>query len=184
MNRLQNAWKPLLLGMVLMSVLAGVVGAVPTEKPSALSSQRQLVITAADFYPLSNATQYQYSSNGLSLTTTVNNTTQYFMAPVDFPVPYYATVDKFELFAIDNNSTAGISASLYLSKPSQGTRQYMASNTTGFASADPALLTWQTTSFVDTNVKSPAKDAYVYLQIEDDTGLVFYGVRIYYRAGT
>ena len=42
----------------------------------------------------------------------------------------------------------------------------------------------RTVPFVDTNVKPPAKDAYVYLRIEDDTGLQFYGVRIYYRAGT
>jgi hypothetical protein len=181
MTRLQNVWRPLLLGAVLMAILVGVVGAVPTEKPSALSTQRQLVIGAGDFYPTDN--DAQYFDGGLYLNTTADSTYTEFVAPVDFLAPFWVTVDKLELFALDNNNGGYISASLYLSKPSKGTEQMMASVDTGWDFADPTEpRTWSTTA-ISPNIKNPANDTYVYLQISDDTDLVVYGVRIWYRVG-
>jgi hypothetical protein len=181
MNRLQNVWRPLLLGTILIAILVGVVGAVPTEKPSALSAPRQLVIAASDFDSIDNVEAYV--NIGWFLKSGLNNTSQYFIAPLDFPVPYYATIDRFELFALDNNSTDGIKANIYLLKPSQGTVQEIASINTGSSFADPAdPYTWSTTA-ISPNVKKPANDLYVHLQIDDDTALQVYGVRIWYRAG-
>src|SRR4030042_5268526 len=115
MNRLHDAWKPILLGAVLMSVRVGVAGAVPTDQPSALGSPRQLVISAADFYPYSDDMDYYNVGNWLY--SAAKLTTQYFLAPVDFPAPNWVTIDKFELFAYDNNYSGNILAYLYLSKP-------------------------------------------------------------------
>ena len=181
MNRLQNAWRPLLLGLVLLSVLVGVAGAVPTDQPSALGSQRQLVISAADFYPYSDDMDYYNVGNWLY--SAANLTTQYFLAPVDFPAPNWVTIDKFELFAYDNNTAGAISAHLKLTKPSQGTEQIMASIDTGttYASTDNPH-TWQTTA-ISPNVKNPANDLYVYLLITDNDTLWLRGVRIWYRVG-
>ena len=181
MNRLHDAWKPLLLGAVLMLVLVGVAGAVPTQKPSALSSQRQLVVSAADFYPYSD--DIDYYNNGNWLHSNASFSTGYFLAPVDFPAPNWVTIDKFELFAYDNNDSGHILAYLYLSKPATGTQQVIASIDTGYAFADSTVpRTWQTTT-ISPNVKNPANDLYVWLGISDDTSLDVYGVRIWYRVG-
>ena len=181
MNRLQNAWRPLLLGLVLMSVLVGVAGAVPTDQPSALSSQRQLVISAADFYPRND--DQDYDNNGNYLSSNANLSDQVFLAPVDFPAPNWVTLDKVELFAYDNNNAGDIIATIYLSKPSQGSEQYIATLDTGFAFADATdPRTWQTTA-ISPNVKNPANDLYVWLTITDNDALDVYGVRIWYRVG-
>jgi len=181
MNRLHNAWRPMLLGAVLMSVLVGVAGAVPTQKPSALSSQRQLVVGAADFYPISDDTNYTNYNH--CLYSDADGVTQYFMAPVDFPAPLWVTIDRFELFALDANGTGQIVADIHLSKPSEGSDQSIASISTGVAFADwTDPRTWQTTA-ISPNVKNPANDVYVYLSIDDNDALHVHGVRIFYRVG-
>jgi len=182
MNRLQNAWRPLLLGLVLLSVLVGVAGAVPTDQPSALSTRRQLMICAADFNPVNNTTAY--SNNGLVLQSNVENAHQFFMAPVEFPYSLWVTIDKVELFAYDNNNTGRIETYLYLSSPTSGSQAGIAYLDTGFAYVDPVNdpHTWQDTT-ISPNVKNPANDVYVYVDISDDTSLWLYGVRIFYYMG-
>jgi len=182
MDRLHNAWKPMLLGLVLLSVLVGVAGAVPTDQPSALSTRRQLLICAADFNPINNTTGY--SNNGHVLQSSLDNTDQFFMAPVEFPYSLWVTIDRVELFAYDNNNTGRIQTWLYLSSPSSGTETDIASLDTGFAYVDPANNphTWQTTA-ISPNVKNPANDVYVYVDITDDSNLWLYGVRIFYYMG-
>jgi len=179
MNRLHDAWRPLLLGLVLLSVLVGVAGAVPTDQPSALSTRRQLAIAAADFYPGNSSANY--GNNGKTLWTWTA-TDELFLAQVDFPAPLWVTIDKFELFACDNNASQSITAELYLSKPSEGTEQEMVALDTGDGYANALLQTWQDTS-ISPNVKNPANDVYVQVWIEDSAGLALYGVRIYYYIG-
>ena len=181
MNRLHNAWRPILLGLVLLSVLVEVAGAVPTDQPSALGTPRQYVICAADFYASDDFTTW--TSNGQTLNTTQNGVAGWFEAPIDLPVPNWATIDKFELFALDNNNAGNIRAFLYLSKPSTGSDQVIASIDTlvAYVSSDDPH-TWQTTA-ISPNVKNPANDLYVWLGISDDTNLSLYGVRIWYRVG-
>jgi hypothetical protein len=117
MYRLLNAWRPLLVGLVLLSVLVGVAGAVPTDQPSALSTRRQIMISAADFYPCDDS--YDYSNYGDVIYLGGGTSFGYFVAPVDFPYPLWVTIDKFELFAYDNNGTGNITAELRLTHASR-----------------------------------------------------------------
>ena len=181
MNRLQNAWRPLLLGLVLLSVLVGVAGAVPTDQPNALSTRRQIMISAADFYPASD--NMDYMNYGYYLLSYADASYTTFLAPIDFPYSLWVTLDKVELFAFDNNSAGRVLAQIYLTKPSSGSNQLIAQIDTGGATADPAdPRTWQTTA-ISPNVKNPANDLHVYLQITDNDALKLYGVRIWYRVG-
>ena len=181
MNRLTSAWRPMLLGAVLMLVLVGVAGAVPTDQPSALGEPRQLVIGASDFYP--NIYSTQYYNTGSYMYTVENQIQRYFLAPVDFPAPYWVTIDKLELFAYDNSSAGLIQATLQLTKPAIGADTTIAQIDTDYAFADPAMpRTWETTD-ISPNVKNPANEVYVRVQITDDTDLRLYGVRIWYRVG-
>jgi hypothetical protein len=181
MKRLTSAWTPVLLGAILMATLVGVAGAVPTEKPSGLSAQRQMVLTAADFYP--NSHQAQYYNSGSYLSTAENQIYRYFLAPVDFPAPYWVTIDKFELFAYDNSSAGQLTADLQLTKPATGADTSIAFIDTEYLSSDPAMPhIWETTA-ISPNVKNPANDLYVRVLISDDTDLRLYGVRIWYRVG-
>jgi len=178
MNRLPNAWKPMLLGAILMLVLVGVAGAVPTDRPHVLSTRRQIMISASDFYP--NASGYAYTSTGHLLYTTSSNGC--FMAPVDFPYPLWVTIDKFELFAYDNDSGAEITAELMLSSPASFTAQPIGYVATGGSYASSTPGTWQDTS-ISPNVKNPANDVYVYACIGNPSNLILYGVRIFYYMG-
>jgi hypothetical protein len=183
MSRPQNAWRPLLLGAVLMLVLVGVAGAVPTAGPSALGIQRKLTIAAADFYPQSHGTQYWNA--GVFLESYVDSTDVHFIAPVDFPTPRPVTVDKVQLHAYDNNSGGRITIRLYRPAPSNGIEAEMAYIDTGVAFVDPAgnPRTWQTTS-ISPNVKYQGHDTYLWATISDDDNLTLYGATIYYRVGT
>jgi hypothetical protein len=182
MSRPQNAWRPLLLGAVLMLVLVGAAGAVPTAGPSALGIQRKLTIAASDFYPKDHLTQY--NNNGIYLFTSQDSNDRVFIAPVDFPTPRPVTVDKVQLHAYDNNSGGRITIQLYRAAPSTGVEVQMAGLDTGVAFVDPAGTprTWQTTS-ISPNVKYQGHDTYLWLVISDDTNLALYGATIYYRVG-
>jgi len=182
MNRLHNPWRPMLLGALLMLVLVGVAGAVPTDQPSALSTRRQLMISAADFYPCDDSVNY--SNYGISLYSNVDNTDQYFMAPIDFPYSLWVTIDKLEVFAYDNNSTGRIQTWLLLSSPTSGNEQSIAYIDTGVAYTDPVNdpRTWQDTS-ISPNVKNPGNDIYLQVVISDNNNLELYGARIFYYMG-
>jgi hypothetical protein len=158
-----------------------VAGAVPTDQPSALGTPRQLVISAADFYPASN--DVDYYNDGNCVVGHADFTGHVFMAPIDFPAPNWVTIDKFELFAYDNNPLAGIYAAVYLSKPSSGTEQPIAQIETGYDFADPTNpRTWETTA-ISPNVKNPANDLHVLVNITDNDSLRLCGARIWYRVG-
>ena len=58
-------WMPVLLGVLLMAILVGVAGARPNEKAQAASGTRQLIIGAADFYPINNT--YAFYNDGYYL---------------------------------------------------------------------------------------------------------------------
>jgi hypothetical protein len=181
MKRPQNAWRPLLLGAVLMLVLVGVAGAVPTERPSALSAQKKLTITAADFYPCSHTEQYH--NDGYTLRSEVDDDWVCFIAPVDFPTPRPVTVDKVQLHAADNNNQAQIILNLWRAAPSHASAAPMAAVSTGVEFADLSLHTWEDTT-IGYNVKWPGHDTYLQAFIYDNDYLTLYGVTIYYRVGT
>jgi hypothetical protein len=183
MSRTTKWWTPMALGAVLMLILVGVAGAVPTEKPSALGIQRKLTITAADFYPKDHLTEY--NNDGFYLYTLQDSNDRVFIAPVDFPTPRPVTVDKVQLHAYDNNSSGRITIRLYRPAPATGIEAEMAYIDTGVAFVDPAGTprTWQTTS-ISPNVKYQGHDTYLWAAISDDTSLWLYGVTIYYRVGT
>jgi len=178
MNRLQNVWKPMLLGALLMLVLVGVAGAVPTDRPNALSTRRQIMISPADFYP--TAEGYTYVNSGDSLY--MFSGPGWFMAPVDFPYPLWVTIDKLELFAYDNNSAGRIEAYLYLGSPASFGHQEIGYVETGVSYASPAYGTWQDTT-ISPNVKNPANDVYLRVYINADTNLKLFGVRVFYYMG-
>jgi hypothetical protein len=181
MKLAKSMWRPMLLGAVVTLVLVGAAGATPTEKPSALSSQRKLVLTAADFYPVDNTVQY--TNLGDWLATTANATEEAFLGPVDFPTYTRVRVDKVELYAFDNNSSGRITLTLYRDKPSTASEVSMTHIDTGVNFADTTdPRTWQTTA-ITPNVVYSANDTYLYITIDDDTNLYFYGVTIYYRVG-
>ena len=182
MKRLHNWWTPILLVAARMAVLVGVAAAVPPEKPSAASPPRQVVLCAADFYPTHDTNEYV--NYGQTLSTTKDRTIYWFLAPVNFVAPYWVTVDKVELFAYDNNTSARILMRLFRIKPSSGAESQMAFIDTGDTFADPLNnpRTWQTTA-ISPNVVNPANDVYIYLSIDDDTSLYLYGVRIWYHLG-
>jgi hypothetical protein len=182
MSRTTKWWTPMALGAVLMLVLVGAAGAVPTERPSALGIQRKLTITAADFYP--NKHTVQYWNSGCYLDSLLNGDEAYFAAPVDFPTPRPVTVDKVQLHAYDNNSDHHIRMDLFRAAPSTGIQALMARIDTGVQFTDVTYpRTWQDTT-IDANVKYQGHDTYLWLMISDDTDLRFYGATIYYRVGT
>jgi len=178
MNRLLNTWRPILLGLVLLSVLVGVAGAVPTNQPSALSTRRQLMISAADFYPIND--DIDYNNDGTDVRPMSGS--GYFIAPVDFPYPLWVTIDKFELFAYDNNSAQEIRVWLNLSKPASFSEENFGYVATGMPYASDTNGTWQDTT-ISPNVKNPADDLYVYVWFGDSANLRLYGVRIFYYMG-
>jgi len=175
-------WMPVLLGVLLMAILVGVAGARPNERAQAASGTRQLIIQAADFYPINNT--YAFFNNGWMLWSNANMSNVYFTAPVQFPAPYYVTVEKVQLFAYDNNSTGHIMMDLYRTKPSVGTETSMAYIDTGYAFADPVNnpRTWTDTS-ISPSVVNPANGTYLWVEISDDSALYLYGVRIFYPTG-
>ena len=63
-------WMPVLLGMLLMAILVGAAGARPNERAQAVSGTRQLIIEAADFYPINNT--FAFWNAGSNLSSTVN----------------------------------------------------------------------------------------------------------------
>ncbi len=172
----------MLLGVLWMAVLVGAAGARPNERAQAASGTRQLIIQAADFYPTNNT--YAFWNNGYYLESYVNGNNVYFSAPVQFPAPYYVTVEKVQLFAYDNNTTGQIKMWLKRTKPSVGTQTDMAYIDTGYAFADPVNVprTWTDTS-ISPCVKNPANGTYLWVQISDDSNLRLYGVRIFYHTG-
>jgi len=174
-------WMPVLLGVLLVAVLVGVAGARPNERAQGASGTRQLIIQAADFYPATNT--FAFVNNGYYLYSDLDGSVVRFIAPVQFPAPYYVTVEKVQLFAYDNNTTGQIRMGLVRTKPSVGTQTSMAFIHTGYASADPVIpRTWTDTS-ISPNVKNPAHGTYLWVQISDDTALDLYGVRIFYHTG-
>ena len=175
-------WMPVLLGVLLMAILVGVAGARPNERAQAASGTRQLIIGAADFYPKDNTSAFH--NNGNYVTSLVNGSSVILMAPVQFPAPYYVTVEKVQLFAYDNNTTDQMSMTLYRTKPSVGTETAMAYIDTGYTFTDPVNIprTWTETS-ISPSVVNPANGTYLWVQISDDTQLDLYGVRIFYHTG-
>ncbi len=175
-------WMPVLLGVLLMAILVGAAGARPNERAQAASGTRQLIVSAADFYPINNT--YAFYNYGSSLTSSANMSYVNFTAPVQFPAAYYVTVEKVQLFAYDNNTTGQIKMWLYRTKPSVGTLLAMAYIDTGWTFADPVNnpRTWTDTS-ISPNVKNPANGTYLWVQFSDNTNLDLYGVRIFYHTG-
>ena len=182
MKRAKNWWMPVLLGVLLMGILVGVAGARPNERAQAASGTRQLIIQAADFYPTNNTSAF-YNA-GYYLTSYVNMSNVIFTAPVQFPAPYYVTVEKVQLFAYDNNTTGHIKMWLMRTKPSVGTEIVTAYIDTGYAFTDPVNIprTWTDTS-ISASVVNPANGTYVRVAISDDSLLDLYGVRIFYHTG-
>jgi hypothetical protein len=183
MDRLHNAWRPMLLGALLMLVLVGVAGAVPTKQPtSALSTQRKIVISAGEFLPAdSNVT---FSNHTSYLYTLQNNVDLGFIAPVDFPTHRKVVVDRVELHARDTNPTGRIRLHLFRTTPSTGaTIGEMAYIDTGIAYTYPSPRTWQDTS-ISPNVKWPTQDCLLFAWISDDSNLLLNGATIYYRVAT
>ncbi len=182
MKSRKSWWMPVLLGVLLMAILVGVAGARPNERAQAASGRRQLIIGAADFYPVNNT--YAFSSDGYRLWSDVNGSSIWLVAPVQFPAPYHVTVEKVQLFAYDNNSTGHIKMGLWRTKPSVGTETSMAYIDTGYLFADPVNnpRTWTDTS-ISPSVKNPANGTYLWVEITDDTQLDLYGVRIFYHTG-
>ena len=182
MKHLKTTWSPLLLGMLLMAVLVGVAGD-GTPARAAVGS-RQLIIPAGDFHPDSNLDTVRFTNRGYYMysDTTVTLT---LYAAVQFPVAYYATVDKLELMACDNNPSGTIAVGLYKTKPAAGNEIGMAYIDTGEASTDPTdPRIWVDTSIDNPTVK-PAEGTYLMLYF-DTAGIPtpkFYGVRIWYHPG-
>ena len=174
-------WMPVMLGVLLMAILVGVAGARPNERTQAASGTRQLIIQAADFYPINNT--YTFFNSGDYLYSTVNGSTAIFIAPVQFPAPYYVTVEKVQLFAYDNNSSDRIDMSLYRTKPSVGTETSMAYIDTGYAFAESTSPRTWTDTTISPSVVNPANGTYLSVLITDDTNLRLYGVRIFYHTG-
>ncbi len=106
MKRAKKWWMPVLLGVLLMAILVGVAGARPNERAQAASGTRQLIIQAADFYPVNNTSAF--FNGGNFVTSLVNGSNTVLVAPVQFPAPYYVTVEKVQWFAYDNNTTGYI----------------------------------------------------------------------------
>ena len=174
-------WMPVLLGVLLMAILVGAAGARPNERAQAASGTRQLIIQGADFYPVDNTSAFW--NHGDYLQSSLDQFSVTFTAPVQFPAPYYVTVEKVQLFAYDNNGSGAIRMTLYRTKPSVNTKQEMAYIDTGLAFANPTFPRTWTDTTISPSVKNPANGIHLLVQITDDTDLVLYGVRIFYHTG-
>ena len=179
MSRLNRNWSPILLAMLLLAILVGVSGA-GTRVSAQVTGTRQLIVPAAQFHPWEDGTEFQNYGHCI---TPHGIDTKWFVAWVPFPVPYYATVEKFELIAYDNTDTGRIIAWLQKTKPVRGTIRDMAYLDTGVnfkSSMNPR--TWVDSTISYATVK-PAEAVYVYLQLDPKALLVFHGVRIWYHPG-
>jgi hypothetical protein len=179
MNRLKRYWSPTLLGMLLMAILLGV-GGPGTSVSAQATGTRQLIIPAAHFYPINQAVAYWNNGHSLLSTDTIPVT---FLAPVQFVVPYYATVEKLELMAFDNTNGGRIRVWLYNVKPTILGPSTMAAIDTGvlFQSATKPR-TWVDSTITNATVR-PAEAAYVQLEIDPAIALEVYGVRVWYHPG-
>ena len=127
MNGLKNNWRSVLLGSLLTLVLLGLGGR-SADVSAQATGRRQLIIPAAHFYPVDNTVQYENA--GASLVSKDTGPIK-FLAPVQFVVPYYATVEKLELMAFDNTNAGRIRVWLYKTKPAIWSQDDMASIDTG-----------------------------------------------------
>jgi hypothetical protein len=179
MKRVKNWWLPMLLGAVLMATLVSVAGARPADRPMAAISRR-ITIPAGHFIPADhNVTWY---NGGFTLQSDSDKSLEWFSAPVVFPTGQSVVVESVTLYAYDNNSLYDLCLWLYRTDPTAGNEVEMAEAcSTGWMITNPRHFT---DSSIANNPVKHGKGVYLYLNIEDDTDLKVYGVRIQYHHGT
>lgn len=179
MNRLKRNRGRMLLAMVLVAILVGVGGA-ETGVGAPGPNSRQFVLSAAYFYPISHT--YKYANNGSSLVSSDTSAVK-FMAPVQFLAPYYATVERVQLFAYDNANPGRIQMWLEGTKPATTAYWTMAHIDTGVQFKSPTKpRVWQDSSINHPTV-SAGESAYLVVEIEPFANLEFLGVRVWYHPG-
>ena len=178
MDRLKRYSTPILLSMILIAVLVGI--GVGTRVSAQATGTRQLIIPAAHFYP--NNTTVLYTNNGTDLWS-ADSVPVNFLAPVQFVVPYYATVEKVELMAHDNTNGGRIRMWLLKYKPVALGYSNMAYIDTGVAFQSPTNpRVWVDSTITNATVR-PAEVAFLQVEIDPAAFLTFYGVRVWYHPG-
>jgi hypothetical protein len=179
MKEVKKYWMVVLLGAVLMSTLVGVAGARPNDRPMAAISRR-ITIPAGHFIP--HGDDDLDLNAGLNIRSESAVAATYFVAPVVFPTGQSVVVESMTIYLYDSNSSDDICLTLYKTDPTAGGEVSMAyACSTGSSGTDPRSFT---DSSINNNPVKHGKGVYLYLQIEDDTDLRFYGARIQYHHGT
>ena len=188
MKKVKKSWIAVLCGALLMATLVGVVWARPNARPQAAATTKRITIPAGWFHPVGSG--YSWRSFGYYTVSYLNQTSVFFHAPVVFPSGGQKfTVEKIALYAYDENGPAqgnkNACVYLYKTNPLVGATSQpamMASVcSTGSSATDPRTFT---TTTIASNPITTARGAYLRLEIEDNTDLLVYGVRIWYHKGS
>jgi hypothetical protein len=180
MKKVKNWWKVLLLGAVLMATLVGVVGARPSDRAQAGTISRRVTIPAGAFTPSDG--DYDYWNGGDEMWSLDSVLQPYFNAHVELPTGQAVVVESVTLYAYDENGTYDVCAWLTKTDPTAGAQEGMAYVcSTGSSSNDPRNFT---DGSINNNPVKHGRGLILELQIEDDSNLTFYGVRIQYHHGT
>jgi hypothetical protein len=179
MKKVKNWWLPMLLGAVLMATLVGVAGARPNERPMAAVTRR-ITIPASYFIPHDDDDLYY--NGGYYVESNTDGSSELFVAPVVFPTGQSVVVESVTLYAYDNNLSDDVCLWLRLTDPTAGDQVKMGEVcSSGDSVTDPRSFT---DSSIDNNPAKHGKGVYLWLDIEDDSNLQFYGARIQYHHGT
>jgi hypothetical protein len=179
MKRVKKYWMVVLLGGLLMATLVGVAGARPNDRPMAALSRR-ITIPAGHFIPHDDDDLYENS--GYKIESGTDASSEYFVAPVVFPTGQAVVVESITLYAYDGHGSYDMCLTLYRTDPTAGTQADMANVcSSDMSTTDPRSFT---DSSIDNNPVKHGKGVYLWLDIEDDTVMRFYGARIEYHHGT
>jgi hypothetical protein len=180
MKKVKKYWMVVLQAGLLMATLVGTAGARLDQSPQAGALSRRITIPAGHFIP--HDEDDLYNNQGVYMTSETDGSAEYFTAPVVFPTGQAVVVESITLYAYDNNGSDDVCLDLYVTDPTAGSELEMtAVCSTGSSSTNPRHFT--DTSISGNPVKH-GKGVYFWLEIEDNTDLKFYGVRIQYHHGT
>jgi hypothetical protein len=180
MKEVKKYWMVVLLGAVLVAAFVGPAGARPDQSPEAGALTRRITVPAGHFFPQTDGTNW--TNNGANLHSDVSGSPVCFTAPVVFPTGQSVVVESITLYALDDNGADDMYLRLYKTDPTGGDELEMAHvSTSGSSSTDPRHFTDGT---IENNPVKHGRGVYLWLCLEDNYELYFYGVRIEYHHGT
>jgi hypothetical protein len=179
MKNVKKYWMVVVQAGLLIATLVGVAGARPNDRPMAAISRR-ITIPGAHFIPHDDDDLYY--NGGYLIRSETDGSSEYFYAPVVFPTGQAVVVESVTFYALDNNASYDMCVELHRTDPTAGTGVIMAEVwSSGDSVTDPRSFTDST---VSNNPVKHGKGVFLWLEIEDDTHLNLYGVRIQYHHGT